>query len=91
MNGYDHLVGKWIFGQGAARLHFRGKLLRWQQASCATRLYVHPSICVYNWDKDASPGSLEERRRESTEECPDVLIAEHFTRVGLQHEDWPEK
>jgi len=91
MHGYDHLVGKWILGHGAARLHYRGLLVGWEQSPSGARLFVHPSICVYNWDKAASAGSLNERRRRSAPECPDVWAAEHFTRVGLQPEGWPEE
>ncbi len=89
-HGYDHLVGKWILGHGAARLHYRGKLLGWEQANGCTRLFVHPSICVFNWDKQATASSLNERRRDSTPECPDVWIGEHFTRCGVQPKGWPE-
>lgn len=87
-NGYHTFIGQWILCHGAARLHFRGKLVAVEHGSTETRLYMHPCITVYRWDEHCNPPTFEVAR-ETTEEMPGILTAEHFSFVGLQHNKWP--
>lgn len=88
MSAYDAMMGKWVFLHGGARLHQRGRLVGIEQGVTATRLLLHPSFTVYDWNAERTQIAAERLDR-TTEAEPAIVIAEHFTRCQLQPEAWP--